>query len=815
MKNLFKKYKTLDELVEGLFNYLGGETYIDNNHPLSKNELDSIKKKLLEIATELKNPTSNLNYFLIHFHHPSLTEESRQYYLFPSEKLLESLKEKLVHLIDKHNLNFNKNELNQEIIRNYYLFVHDVYFAILGRLDSISEQIYRNFKELGIKRESYFKLTINQSDFKFKKHRFPTDDEIEIELNFPDNIFIELRDEIKSTEGNCRFSVLGDILFSKIAEIFFEKRANYDELKNDLPQLVPTLISLLKNDDFFLLKESFLTSSVRKLINLKEFTTKEEDFIDNVYKYLIEGDIDNPQEFNKKQGKFKFVEVSRMLGIFQALSIYSELFGSNFLLRVIPYFLTTQNPDNTINKLLSGYAYGYDSDTFDDSKWQKDITFAMVEFLKYADAKYKESSDKLCTTTIIEGIEIKGLNQINKFHTKKELTVAVRFMELICEKLIGSTHEGIPLRFNIILGHDSYLRDAFIPIGLPYINKLKEEDGDTNDTLWSISFSDIASNEILVEKIVYQILSVYSFLQNTSNYLCFGFSNDNIVLRYIAKLNPYYSKMMEIDHTNPLTSFPSVNKTAQELKKLFYAFVNYDEAFLSYGGFINAHYKKEKKWIEHQGEDWIAKEMQKEKSIDIANELKNNTLDEPDKEFEEIIDKLLKAISLLSYTGHGTMLIIGDKEILKKYTAYSNYDYYGQGILINDFLGKAKDDEYFIYNILIRDGGILIDNEKKVYSRVFITPYCNEGPFDPEKFKPKGENGKSLRKEWQECGDYQWKDYAKWYKWGTRHSNAAALSYLGEQKVKLLTLSSDSEVHYFNGKKIIELKRNETELERK
>jgi hypothetical protein len=109
---------------------------------------------------------------------------------------------------------------------------------------------------------------------------------------------------------------------------------------------------------------------------------------------------------------------------------------------------------------------------------------------------------------------------------------------------------------------------------------------------------------------------------------------------------------------------------------------------------------------------------------------------------------------------------------------------------------------------------VIAIDESRLYCRRQLSAFdaiSGKRPFDPYKWVPNG-NNQELIKLWDDKDSlYYWQGWGKWFRWGTRHKTAAGLAYLGRGEYSVLCISSDGEIHLFDGYGVYDLSKGREE----
>jgi len=388
--------------------------------------------------------------------------------------------------------------------------------------------------------------------------------------------------------------------------------------------------------------------------------------------------------------------------------------------------------------------------------------------------------------------------------------------------LLGKDHEGERLSFRIAVATDEGLRECFTPLfgelGLAEQKNEEKffrieipqtsgevEDGTETNVRWERVINTIDSLTALVQ-------GNYSFLQDSNIFLCLAYVKHGLELRYLAQLNPRLRKASETVLFQSISRIDNVRTLSKTVSPAIIAVLDKDHTgYIAFDGEIRAIGSKGKpnQWRKYSEDDWFHNKLMSTKYPSVKSWGHWKKLE------KNFCQDLCKVIELISEApGKGATFVLGrwkqrGKGLNKICVAMTPVFEMIKGW---DLRFVDKDT---LYQAAIQDGATVIAlDQNRLYCRRQLTSFdIFQGPFDPEKWSPSG-SGATLLELWDkpplENNPYYWPNWGKWFKWGTRHKTAAGLAYIGRGEYSVVCVSSDGDIHLFDGFGVYDLSRVKT-----
>jgi hypothetical protein len=419
-------------------------------------------------------------------------------------------------------------------------------------------------------------------------------------------------------------------------------------------------------------------------------------------------------------------------------------------------------------------------------------------------------------------------------------------------QLVGRKHEGHPLQFRLAVASDERLRQYFNVIHS--VAAPAEDDEQFNH--FEVSLVDPTSAQNEIKRIGALLEANYPFLQDPGLFACCAVTalgsekpvsapdgehklRPGLVLRYLGVPNPRYRDLVTMHEGAPWSdrfnrhTMERLSRSMREVLLVLcdahgrgHTLLDGRLAFSAVNSRSGWVYKEKTTDIESrllEGLRRVTATAHPNGSHPLVNFL---TADR----FAKFAEKLCSIILDLSVDpGAGAALAIGTEKVLLEHMVSMTpvFDV-SPGWALGDF--RTTDH---LFDLAIQDGatGIAIEEDEakkggRVLGRMHVKPVLNPeesaayllfGKERTESFlsgkepPPSDVNLEEVRRPWLELwrsektrdqvasNPYQWADWGKWYKWGTRHRSAAALAYRARGDVLAVCISQDGHIHLFNG----------------
>jgi hypothetical protein len=570
---------------------------------------------------------------------------------------------------------------------------------------------------------------------------------------------------------------------------------------------------LLEAVCFFASREALVSGEAARLARDDE-TAKEAV---EIFRHLFASEPIQSNELLESEGKHRrrLVMIEQVLAMIQAVAIYAPVSSDEFTLfarKVSPNF-----------PFASGIMVGGATRAVSPLKAYSQ---GLVDLI---DRPYRLSEEPRQSSNPLEG-KIPWLETVNWSELEPKLIAkglskeSFECLTYFADGLLGKDHEGERLSFRIAVATDEGLRECFTPlfgesglaeqtsqeiffrIPIPSsINNLAQDSGTTD---WSGVINKLDSLVALVQ-------GNYSFVQDDSVYICLAYVKHGLEVRYLAQLNPRVRRARASALSQSISRIENVNSLSKTVSPTILAFLNKDHSgYIAFDGELIATGTKAKpnQWSKHGEEDWFIKKL---KSEEESEHEETNSWGHWKQLPEPFHKHLCKVIELIAEApGKGATFVLGpwtgDRGLQALCVEMTPVFEMIKGWTI----GKLDQDT--LYQAAIQDGAIVIAiDESRLYCRRQLSSFdavSGKRPFDPYKWVPNG-NSQELIKLWDDNNSlYYWQGWGKWFRWGTRHKTAAGLAYLGRGQYSVLCISSDGEIHLFDGYRVYDLSKGRESL---
>jgi hypothetical protein len=516
---------------------------------------------------------------------------------------------------------------------------------------------------------------------------------------------------------------------------------------------------------------------------------------------------------NDGEHKQQLIQIEQVLAMIQAVAIYAPVSSNTFSL--LAHVVKKEYP------FASGLTVGGISEAWSDLQLRSS---SLVRNMQIA---FDVSKGDKQTNNLLEGkfgwLQGQWWTELQSTLISKGLSKeAFECLVYFTDGLLGKNHEGERLSFRIAVATDEGLRECFTPLfgetGLagqksdePFFRidipeDVPNEEPEKLKDRWTKVINRLDSLIALVE-------GNYSFLQDSSIYLCLAYVKHGLEVRYLAQLHPRLKRASADVLFQSISQIDNVISLSKTASPAILALLHKDHTgHLAFGGELIATGTKGKpnQWGKYGEEDWFKAKLEPEikatpNSWKYWEQLRDREL--------PFYNHLCKVVELISAApGKGATFVLGEWG-----SGSANKGLRKMCVAMTPVFEMVKDwriekiDKDTLYQAAIQDGAIVIamdPNQQRLYCRRQLSSFDTKrgkGPFDPDQWSPNGSNEK-LIKLWDTANSrYYWEDWGKWFKWGTRHKTAAGLAYIGRGDYSVVCISSDGDVHLFDGFKVYNL----------
>jgi|GEM_PF-3723943 hypothetical protein len=714
----------------------------------------------------------NAGFLTIHFRNP-LIDEGRM-----TRLILGKLGRKLT--IKNLRVILGNRSVSEVQANKFHDHLLDIYFGLIGRSDSFSDAALRTVARGEADRTFIFTF-VSKIDGSHIMHE-QTDVGLRIEVSRT------LQYRLLGWDGeNIQQAKVEDCkLLYPLYQVVWDNLAAPHSDDDLLRKCRETLAA----ECFFASREAFVSGEAAKLIrNTRDNPSTNQALL--IFDELFARDTDGNRTTLGHDEKLARIE--QVLAMIQAVAIYAPVSGDEFTL-----FAHKVKPGLPF---ASGLTVGGSVEQL--GPLQGDSLALILQLERCCDLYgTREHGSNLIEWTTTEDVREEAKLKLEAEGLGYEVFDCLAYC---ADGLLGKKHEGEKLSFRIAVGTDEALRQCFTPL----FGKSGLEENEIDRKFFRIEFprgrvrTDPDWNRVRneLDRLVAVIQGNYSFVQDNSIYLCLAYSEGGLQMRYLAQLNSRVQHERGGALSQTVSRIEQVESLSKVIPQVILAFLDSDDSgYVAFGARIWGIGIKGKpnQWRVRK-ERWFAGNL----ALGSASNGPQRLL-RLRRNGERFCDNLYQVIELIAEApGKGATFVIGPwrrrdglkNRSIKMTPAFEMVE----GWLLN------RIDKDILYQAAIQDGATIIaTDEKRIYCRRQLSAVDDQGPFDPYKWRPNEES--PLVKLWDDAGsEYKWPEWGKWFKWGTRHKSAAGLAYIGKGKYTVICVSSDGDVHLFDGRHVLEL----------
>ena len=707
----------------------------------------------------------------------------------------------------------NQTELTNEKATEFHGRLLETYFHLIGRADAVSDVVLRAVtRTKGTERIRRYRL-IYSSDSKIPiytrnvqgRHPF----EIRVARSIESTLLGRVVTDQDFDTAKCH---LLELLYTTVWRTLHEKEtSDADRLRHAR--------EYLRHQCFFTTREALVAGEAARI--LRDDARHDKTLAASAQLFSSKSRNGGKNYLANLAHSTKIAMTEQLLSMIQSVAIYVPIGG-------LEYTVVARNPSNYGDLFASGVTIGgsCDEGLFSACKELLDEVVHRFGIVRPPDPRPRSLSE-----------DVEWINTLTpKLKQYQEYglhTIAIQSFAYCAAGLLGRTHEGEKLSFRLALGSEESLREVFSPV---YGELGLAEPGETDFYTIALpsSLSDNATKRRLLNELdrwIALIEANYSFLQDKEHFLCIVSSRQGNELRYVAELNPRVRRSYA-QAGRSIARIEDLDALSAAAPSVMLALLDSDDTgYIACGGATLAIGKKLGGWSRSKEPNWLHDKLVKvqewwkrredEQMIGADEQMigVNAHLESLRKSSDTITDILFQTIQLISDApGKGATFVLGKcSEQFQRNSKDGETQLAGNPFVkmtpvfaVRQGWKLSEMTKAMLYQVAIQDGATVLATEAdipRVHCRIHLSSYDTEQnqPFDPETWCPVKGDPKTLLEHWKGDGLYSWKEWGRWFKWGTRHKTAAGLAYVGRGKFTVICISSDGDVHIFDGYRVLDV----------
>jgi len=744
---------------------------------------------VIDFAPKFSKALSEAGFLTIHFRSP-LIDEGRYTEFIPNRATEIATATAL-----KNILRLAHKDMNAAKVQAFHQHFLHVYFGLIGRSDSFSDVALRALAASGDSSQSYSFRFEDKVPHLLQYKRQSGGIGIKVDKSLKHRLMGWVGKDIKQSK-------LGELRLLAILYRVVWKSIQYTRKYNLKPWSHENLricYDELSAQCFFASREAFLASEAARLIR-NESAMKS---VLEVFGKLFPEDSKASTDTALTEHEQQLRKMERILAMVQAAALYAPLSGDGFTL--------IGAKTNQDYPFASGLTVG--SPAAQDDNLRDTVIAVFNELKLYCEshANTDQNSNQLSALKW-EKTNDQMISQLGQQLKDEGIAPDVMFcMAYIADGLLGQRHENERISFRLAAGTDEALRQGFTPLfgktGLSGETQDKTQ-GEAQRDFFRIGFpppgTDPDSRRLKnhLNRLISVIEGNYSFSQDESLYLCFAYAEQKLEIRYLAQLSPRIQRSKYASPRRTFSQLEEIQSLSKLIRPVILAHLNKDDTgYIAFNERVWANGSKNRtpRWRAQAKEEWVRDALKDERSNLFDFTQRQGV---PDEFYNDLCD----VIQLIADApGKGATFVLGkwEGELKTKGVKMTPVFDMVTGWKINEVTKEV------LYQVAIQDGATVIasdQDKQRIYGRIQLAAIDEHGhPFDPYTWCPP-EKERELIKLWDlPDSGYQWEEWGKWFKWGTRHKTAAGLAYIGKGAYRVVCISSDGDIHYFDGTQVIHL----------